>query len=131
MTFKQQIEEYLSDIPSKWKNQLVQLLCEIKEEKVELDCNIVKDCETLTTLSNFTISGETVCITYTGEDSVPVNRCFSLSEIIKQSLDLDPNCLTDETTWSNLTLSQQIQLLIDSHCDCCSTSTTTTIPTPR
>jgi len=129
MTFKQQIEEYLKDIPSKWKDSLVQLLCEIKDEKVEPDCNTIRDCETLTTLSNFSVAGDTISIVYTGEDGVGVTRSFSISEILNQSLNIDPNCLTTPTEWSNLDLSGKIQLLIDSHCDCCSsTTTTTTIP---
>lgn len=121
MTFKQQIEEYLSDLPTKWAEQLTQILCLIKEEKQEPDCAKVKECETTTSLSDFTVNGTVVSIQYKNEDGVTVTRSFDTSNILNQMLnDIDPLCLTDATTWASMTFAERLQLLITSHCDCCS-----------
>ena len=131
MTDKQQIEEYLKDLPSKWREQLVDILCQIKQEKSIPDCNKVKECETLTSLSNFSISGTTISITYKDEKGISFIRSFSIDEVLNQSLeDLDPDCLATQPEWDTLTYKERIQLLIDSHCDCCSSSTTTTTTAP-
>lgn len=120
MTFKEQIEKYLSSLPTKWKDELVQILCLIKEEKQEPDCNTVKECETVTTLSNFTINGTVVSIQYKNEAGVTVTRSFDAAQIVNETLDdIVPNCLTSEETWESLTLAERLQLLIDSHCNCC------------
>lgn len=127
MTFKEQIEQALSSLPSKWRDQLTTLLCQIKEEKEEVDCNKVKSCETLTTLSDFTVNGSTVSIKYTDENGLLVTRSLDISALLNSTLDdLDPNCLATPTEWNDLSYKERVQLLIDSHCECCSTSTTTT-----
>lgn len=120
MTDREQILEYLKDIPSKWRVGLADILCEIKESKNNPTCQDVKDCETLTSLSSFNISGNIVSITYKDEKGISYVRTFDLSDIINSSFDgLNPSCLTDSTTWSNLLFPQRIQLLIDKICTCC------------
>ncbi len=120
MTFKEQIETYLSSLPEKWKNDLVQILCLIKEQKQEPDCATVKSCETVTTLSDFTVNGTIVSIQYKNEQGVTVTRSFDATQIVNNTLnDLDPNCLATEEQWASLTFAERIQLLIDSHCNCC------------
>lgn len=120
MTFKEQIEKYLGNLPSKWKDQLVAILCEIKDQQSTVDCDTVRDCETLTSLSNFTVNGTVISITYKDEHSVQVTRSFDIGTILNGLIDdLDPNCLTDSTTWSNLSYAERLQLLIDAHCACC------------
>jgi len=121
MTFQEQIETYLKDLPSKWKDQLVSILCQIKDERTHPTCDEVKDCETLTSLSDFSVEGDIVSVVYTDEHSVQVTRSFSVGQLVNNTLEgIDPECLTDQTTWDNLTYSQRIQLLIDNFCDCCS-----------
>lgn len=121
MTFKEQIEQYLQPLPKKWKGQLTELLCEINDSRKQPTCEDVRKCETLTSLSTFTITDGQVCITYKDEKGVSFERCFSADQVLNgQFDDLDPGCLTDETTWSNLSFAERIQLLIDSHCECCS-----------
>lgn len=120
MTLQEQIELYLKDLPSKWRDQLVTLLCQIKAEKSQPSCEEVKDCETVTTLSDFTIDGTTVSITYTNEDSVEVTRSFDFNQLINNELeDLDPGCLASPTEWSNMTYPEKIQTIINAHCNCC------------
>jgi hypothetical protein len=120
MTFKEQIELYLSDLPEKWKDKIVQILCLIKEGKQEPDCETVKDCETLTSLSDFTVDGSIVSITYKDEDGVSITRSFDAATIINNTLeDIDPSCLATQTVWDSLTFPERLQLLIDRHCTCC------------
>lgn len=126
MTTEQQICEYLKDLPSKWRDQLTQLLVQIKDDKSSLDCQQVKDCETLTSLSPFTVDGTEVSVKYKDEDSVTVTRTFDVSDLLKSQLELDPNCLTEQEEWDNMTYQQRFQLLVDAHCDCCEPTTTTT-----
>lgn len=120
MTIQEKIGSYLEGLPSKWKEQLTTILCQIIADKEQPDCDKMRECETTTTLSPFTISGTTVSITYINEDSVQVIRSFDINEVLERSLnELDPSCLTDETTWSNLSYIEKIQLMIDAHCNCC------------
>lgn len=120
MEFKQQIEEALSALPSKWAEQLATILCQIKEDTGSVDCNKVKECETLTSLSDFTVSGTTVSIKYTDEDGTQVTRSFDAGAIVNGTLDdLDPNCLASPEEWNSLSYDERIQLLIDAHCMCC------------
>jgi hypothetical protein len=120
MEFKQQIQEYLSALPSKWAEQLADILCQIREEKESVDCNKVKDCETVTSLSDFTVSGTTVSIKYTDENGTQVTRSFDAGAVVNGSLDeLDPSCLATPEEWNTLSYDERIQLLIDAHCACC------------
>lgn len=120
MTFKQQIEEYLKDIPSKWKDSLVQLLCEINSSQNTVSCEDVKNCETLTSLSEFSVNETQISIQYTGEDGVTVTRSVDISSVLNNIFEnLDPECLADITTWQNLSFEEKLQLIVDSHCHCC------------
>lgn len=123
MTFKEQIETYLSSLPEKWKNDLVQILCLIKEQKQEPDCATVKNCETVTTLSDFTVDGTVVSIQYKNENGVTVTRSFDAENIINEALnDIDPGCIATPSEWESLTFVQRMQLLVDKQCECCQES---------
>lgn len=127
MSPSEKICNYLESLPSKWKNQLSLILCEIKSSKQQPSCADVKSCETLTTLSPFSVDGTVVSIRYKDEKGVEVTRSFDTLDIINNILnELDPNCLATEEQWLDLTPVEKFQLLIDDHCGCCSTSTTTT-----
>lgn len=130
MTLEQQLTELLKDIPSIWRDKLIQLLCQIKADKSTIDCAQVRECETVTTLSNFEIDGTTVSISYTDEGGVTVTRSFDVDTLLNAQLEgLDQGCLTDETTWSNMSFLEKIQMFVDAHCDCCPTTTTTSTTT--
>ena len=128
MITKDEIKSRLQGIPSKWQTKLTDLLYEIATDGSCVSCEDIKDCETITSLSNFTQSGSVVSIVYTDERGVSVTRSFDLSSVLSGYFDTNPDCLTDTTTWSNMTFNEQLQTLIDSHCQCCSTTTTTTTP---
>lgn len=115
------IESLLKDIPSKWRKQIASTICKYiicdKESVLTTDCNKIKDCETLTVLSDFTTNDNNICITYTDERKVSVTRCFDVSFLLE--LDLDPKCLTDKETWDSWSYLQQMQAIIDASCLSC------------
>lgn len=125
------LEEILKDLPSKWREDLIRILLEIQEgcSTEILDCNEVKECETLTSLSEFTQNGTEICITYTDEHEVSVERCFDMANIINNFFDstvIAPGCITSETIWNTMTVDEKFQALIDTICNCCPETTTTT-----
>lgn len=69
--------KYLSDIPSAWRKQIVAAICAAVATNEDIDCADVKDCETLTSLSTFSVSDGQVCVTYKDEKGVSTTRCFS------------------------------------------------------
>lgn len=121
MTLKEKLDQYLGSLPSAWREKLTTLLCELDSDRNKVNCQDVKNCETLTSLSAFTITGTVVSIKYKDEKGVTTTRSFDASNILNNSLSgIDPNCLTSQSNWNTLSYQQRIQLLIDSHCDCCS-----------
>lgn len=127
------LEEILKDLPSKWREALIKILLEIQDDRESVSCEEVRECETLTSLSEFTQNGTEICITYKDENEVSVERCFDVANIINNifsTTNINPGCVTDPTTWDTMTVQEKIQALIDTVCNCCpettSTSTTTT-----
>lgn len=121
MTTNEKIQEALSVLPSEWSEKLYTLLCSIVEDRSKPSCEDVKSCETTTSLSQFSVDGTEVSITYKDEESVSVTRSFDVSQILNSQLEnIDPSCLTDDVTWQNLSYPEKIQLIITEHCDCCS-----------
>lgn len=126
---KEQLLDYLCDVPSPWRDQIATVICE--GIAFELSCKNFKDCETRTSLSAFTRSGSTISVTYTDEAEQAITRSFDFIELLDNSLnEVDPKCLTDQDTWNALTYIGKFQLLVDSHCTGCTTSTTTTTTLP-
>lgn len=120
ITCEEQLADYLQAVPSKWREQLIAVLCQIKLDKQNPDCEAVKDCETVTTLSEFEINGSTASITYTNEDSVSYQRSFDVSLVLNNLMnDVDPGCLMSEESWLNLNFVDKFQAIVDAHCDCC------------
>lgn len=117
---KDQLTEYLSAVPSKWREQFITVLCQIKEDKQNPECDVVKDCETVTTLTDFTVEQTTAVTTYTDENGVSYIRRFNVALILDNLMNqLDPGCLMSEEDWLNASYLTKFQTLIDSHCDCC------------
>lgn len=130
MIDKCNLEEILAVLPSKMREALIEVLLEIQDGCTEsLDCEQVRECETLTSLSEFTQDGTEICITYTDEDEVSVERCFDVAEIINNFFDttnIAPGCVTSESIWNTLTITEKFQALVDTICNCCPETTTTT-----
>lgn len=120
MTFEEQIQSYLTPLPSEWRDKITQALVAFKESITQPTCEDFKACETLTVLSPFTIAGDTITISYTDEAGVTTPRSVSLGQVLNSTLeDLTPGCLTDVTTWASMTYTERLQALIDAQCDCC------------
>lgn len=130
MLTKQQILEHLSPLPCDWAQSIANVLCEFQSSIQTPDCNKVKECETLTSLSDFVIDGNSVCITYKDENKVSVERCFDVTEILNNSVnDIDSGCVASSTSWNGMSYLEKFQAIIDTLCNCCpSVTTTTTIP---
>lgn len=117
---EKQLTEYLAEVPSKWREQLISVLCQIKTDKQALDCQVVKDCETITSLSEFTVDGSITSIVYTDENDVSYTRTFDVSSILDNLMNtIDPSCLMSEEDWLNLNFVGKFQAIVDAHCECC------------
>lgn len=117
---EEQLASYLQAVPSKWRDQLILVLCQIKADKLAPSCDEVKNCETLTSLSEFEIEGTTASITYKDEDSVSYTRSLDISLILNNLLnDVEPGCLMSEEDWLNLNFVDKFQAIVDAHCECC------------
>ena len=72
-------QAYLCDIPSAWREQIAELMCKVVGDVEEITCEEVQECETLTTLSPFTLDGDTLSITYVDERGVSITRTIELT----------------------------------------------------
>lgn len=121
------LEKYLCDVPDQWREGIVKALCYVFDDKCEDDeCEGVKDCETTTFLSDFTVEGNEVSISYTNERNTRT-LSFDVVELIDNALDIvDPKCLASIEDWAEMTYVERLQLLLDAQCECCTTTTTST-----
>lgn len=71
-------QAYLSDLPSEWRSQIADLMCKVKTDVSAVTCTDVKACETLTSLSPFTLNDSELSITYKDERGVSVTRTIDL-----------------------------------------------------
>jgi hypothetical protein len=69
----------IPSFPQTWRNELEALLCEIINERQNIDCQTVKDCETLTSFNSFTLNGGVLSISYTDEKGVITTRQQNIS----------------------------------------------------
>jgi hypothetical protein len=124
------MEEYLCNIPYQWRKEISKAICASVSEQQSLDCEAVQNCETVTTLSAFSVVGTQVCVTFTDEDKVSFTRCFNWQDIQNSTLDdVDPNCITSQEAWDGMTFTERIQAIIDYACTCVEITTTTTTTT--
>lgn len=112
------ISKYLCDIPSAWREQMVKVICD-KIAATDDDCDKFKECETVTKLSAFSVSGGEVCITYTDEDGVEFTRCFTIENTLNSVLDdIDPMCIASQEDWDSWTYKERIQAIVTFACTC-------------
>lgn len=141
MNYDSCIKKYIDLLPSLPKNWAEMIACNICNMICEdgMSCGEIRDCQTLTTLSDFTVTDTSVCFTYVDERQVRVTRCFDIAKATNGISETDGQCLLEdsELDWGALTPTAQWQAIIDKICDCCnpttttstsSTTTTTTIP---
>ena len=120
MTTQEKICQYLETLPSEWRNSIKDALLAIVAEKEEVECSEFKECEVVTSLSNFSVDGTVVSINYRDENNVVVTRSFDARDILNNILNnVDPNCLASVEDWLNMTIEEKFETLITSHCNCC------------
>lgn len=123
------LNAYLCDIPSEWREGIVKALCLALEPPGD-SCDAIKECETRTSLSAFTLQGNELSIIYKDENGYSHTAEIDLSSAIDASLDdTDPSCLMSQEDWDELSYLEKIQAIVDAHCECCTTTTTTTTST--
>ena len=131
-TCKEQLNTQLSVLPTSWREKIVEFVCSyLTDQQSSVDCDEVLECleERTTELSEFTVDNGTVCIRFTNNEQVTVERCFSFTEIINETMnDLDPACLAEPEDWIDMTYQERWQSIIDKVCEDCSTTTTTMVP---
>lgn len=116
------LDKFLCDIPSEWREPIVKALCFTLNSFPTLTCDMVRKCETITSLSGFTLNGSVLSITYKDERGKSNVRTVNLETAINNVIDeIDVSCLENDDN-----LLDVIQALIDTHCDCCEVTTTTT-----
>lgn len=109
------MQKYLCDLPFEWRYQISKVICKYLNKEESIKCSEVKKCETLTSLSAFTVNGDEVCIDYKDENGQTVHRCFNMSDA---GLTLNSQCIMAQEDWDLLTWPEQIQALIDYVCEC-------------
>jgi len=125
------LEAFLCNIPSEWREGVVKSLCYVyNNECEEILCKGVKDCETTTFLSPFSINtDDEISIRYNSEKT-QVERMFNILPLINNTLNnINPSCLATDEEWANMTFVERIQLFTEVYCECCTTTTTTTTST--
>lgn len=124
------LEKILCDIPNEWRTPIAQAL-KLIMPCVEPTCDDIKDCQTLTSLSPFTISGDGILsVTFTDEKGRERIRTIDLTGVIQDSLlSIDPKCIMSQEDWDALSHVERLSAILSASCDCCTTSTTTTTST--
>jgi|694.fasta_scaffold00342_57 hypothetical protein len=76
----------LHSFPQTWREELSALLCEIVNERQNIDCETVKDCETVTALTAFSLNEDVLSISYRDEKNIVTTRQQSISSIFNNIL---------------------------------------------
>jgi len=125
------VENYLSLLPSKWRKKIAEIVCKyIICTKQSINCEDFKGCETITSISEFSQNGTELCISYTDEQGVTVERCYDFSSTINYTIDdVDQGCLATDEEWANMSYVERMQLIVDRACQDCTTTTTEEVTT--
>lgn len=135
MTYTQCVNDILKELgalPPSWAEKIACNVCNLITTEDECnpetpDCTDIRNCQTVTSLSEFFVKGQMICISYTDEHSVKVTRCFQFSHFIDEINETDGSCLNP--LWGTLSAEEKWQQVIDSICNCCNPTTTTTTTT--
>lgn len=126
------LDKYFCDIPVDWRTGIINALCFTLNSFPTFNCDMITNCETLTTLSGFTLNDDILSFSYKNEKNQISTRSIDLKPVFNELLnDIDPLCLMSSESWALLTFSEKLQVIIDgvSDCGCCPTTTTTTTTT--
>lgn len=126
MSCQEKYEKILSCLPSRWKKKLAAAICQREKEKEQEQGSGVQQHEHITSISSFSVEDSSFCFSYTDETGTVTQNCFDINRLLDG---VDPKCLVDASTWANMSLEQRIQVLVNKECECCTTTTTTLVPT--
>lgn len=123
------VMDELSALPPKWAEKLACNICGMVDTDDECDtsapdCEDIRDCQTITSLTDFEVIGNVICISFTDEHGVVVKRCFEASQFTDEINETDGTCITP--LWGILSATEKWQAIIDKVCNCCNPTTTTT-----
>lgn len=130
-----------SNFPPEWVKTIEGILCRMSDNSSQDTCGLQRGCQTLTSLSDFTQDGTTACWTFVDENGISFTRCLEIGWLLGTLFDgVDSTCIgISATDWSNMSIEERIQAIVDDVLTCCngtttttttSTTTTTTLPFP-
>ncbi len=127
------LSEYLCDVPSEWREKIVKVICDGLQSESSAACEDLVACQTVTKLSAFEKSTDSISISYTDEKGKKFKRSFSFVDLLNTAAnEVDPKCVASQDDWNSWTLQEKLNAVIEKDCDCChngtTTTTTTTIP---
>lgn len=118
---EQTVGAYLCDIPENWRCQMITAICQTIARPYVFSCSDVKACETVTQLSNFTVNGNVITISFVNENQQEQSLSFDFTTLIDTSLDgLDPMCLGTQNQWDQWSHIERVQAIITNICAICS-----------
>lgn len=129
---EQVLNKYLCDLPTSWRGQLVDVICKGICDDFSFKCEDVENCETLTSISDFTKTGDKISISFVDEEKKSFTRAFDISTILNNALNtVDPKCMMSQQDWNKLSYKSKLQAIInyEAECKCCPTTTTTSTTT--
>jgi hypothetical protein len=129
MNYSTCVKKYIALMPSlppRWAEMIACNICNIVCNPIST-CEDIRNCQTLTELTNFDVDGRRVCFSYDDERGVRLTRCFTLPITIDGIDDTEGSCLTEE--WGDLTSTEKWQAVVDKICNCCQPATTTSTTT--
>lgn len=113
------LAKYLCDMPDIWRKAIVKVICKSLYDAT-LDCEDIKECQTLTSLSAFTQTKDQICVEFKNERGEISKRCFVFPGIMDTALqDVDPWCIASAEEWVLMTYAEKVQAIIDYRCECC------------
>lgn len=117
---KAEISALLCNIPSIWRDAIVEALTcalsEVLHVDADVTCEGVKDCESVTQFMT-TIVDNILTATYVSERNITTIRNTDLTDAINHALDeVDPKCLMTQEAWDALTYQDRLNAVFDKVC---------------
>lgn len=132
MTYNNCVKQVISELnalPLVWAEKLACNICNLVETEDECnptvpDCTDIRDCQTVTSLTTFTVVDDKICVSFVDERGVVVKRCFTASQFTDEINETDGLCI--DSDWNIFSSKEKWQSIIDKVCNCCNPTTTTT-----
>lgn len=112
------LDKYLCEIPFDWREDIINAIIAIEAgNNNSSNCENIQNCQTVTSLSPFTLVGTILTIKYTDENGTVKTSTIDISPIIEDSLDnIDPKCIATEEEWAEMTNKERLQAIFNRSC---------------